>query len=469
MRNPSPSRFALFFGNRGLFPASLIANARQEMTEVLKKLGHEVLMMPEDATRYGAVETPEEGRKYARFLHENRGHYDGIILSLPNFGDESGASVAMREASAPILLQAYPDEFDKMAPELRRDSFCGKFSIMDVFCQCGIKFTSLKPHTVSPRSQAFAENVAYFDRVCRVVRGMRDLTVGAIGARTTPFKTVRFDEITLQRHGITVETLDLTNLFDRMDKVDLASEAARAKAAQLRQYARWDGVAEKNASNLVRLAVALDQIIAELQLGALAVRCWTELQGHYGISPCVVTSLLMDTMIPAACEVDVANAVAMHALGCASGEPTAILDWNNNYGDEEDKCVLFHCGNTPASYMRRPGCVTDHAIIANAMGKGCSIGCNQGRIASFNFTYGGMTTLDARVKFYLGHGRFTDDSLPDNFFGCAGVAEIEGLQDKLLQIGYAGHRHHVSLTRGQVAAPTAEALTRYLGCDVMVL
>jgi L-fucose isomerase-like protein len=469
MNDHRPSRFAVLFGNRALFPGSLIASARRELGGVLGKLGHEVLMMPEDATRFGAVETPAEGERFANFLRENRGRYDGVILSLPNFGDETGAAAALREVDVPVLLQAYPDELDKMAPEVRRDSFCGKFSIMDVFYQYGIKFTSLAPHTVSPLSPAFAENVEYFDRVCRVVRGMRNLTVAAIGARTTPFKTVRFDEITLQRHGITVETLDLTNLFDRMDKVDPAGEAFREKAERLRKYSRWDGVGERNSTNIVRLAVALDAIIAELGLGALAIRCWTELQGHYGISPCVVTSMLMDSLIPAACEVDVANAIAMHALGCASGEPTSILDWNNNYGDEADKCILFHCGNVPLSYMRGPGCVTDHAIIANTMGKGCSVGCNQGRILPFGFTYGGMTTLDARVKFYLGHGRFTDDPLPEDFFGCAGVAEIDRLQEKLLKIGYAGHRHHVSLTRGRVAAPTAEALERYLGCDVMML
>ena len=463
-----PSTFALLFGNRGFFPASLIAGARQELPAVLGGLGHEVLMMPEDATRYGAVETIEEGRRYARFLLENRGRYDGVIVSLPNFGDESGASVALREAGVPVLVQAYPDELDRMGPAHRRDSFCGKFSIMDVFCQYGIKFTALKPHTVHPRSPAFAGNIDYFDRLCRVVRGMRNLTVGAIGARTTPFKTVRYDEITLQKHGITVEATDLSDLFRRVDKTDLNSQACRAKAAHLREYTRWDGVPDKSFSNLIRLAVVLDEVIAEFKLDALALRCWTELQQNYGISPCVVTSALMDALIPAACETDVASAVAMHALGCASGRPTSILDWNNNYADQEDKCVLFHCGNVPASFMTGPGHISDHAILQNALGPGRGFGCNQGRIAPFDFTYGGMATLDAQVKFYLGQGRFTDDPLPEDFFGCAGVAQIDGLQDKLQQIGYAGHRHHVALTPGHVAAPMAEAFAKYLGYDVTV-
>ncbi len=54
--------FALFFGNRGFFPASLIAGAREEMARTLQSLGHEVLMLDADATRYGAVETPRKAR-----------------------------------------------------------------------------------------------------------------------------------------------------------------------------------------------------------------------------------------------------------------------------------------------------------------------------------------------------------------------------------------------------------------------
>ncbi|MBM4086396.1 MAG: hypothetical protein FJ272_16545, partial [Planctomycetes bacterium] len=105
--------FALFFGNRGFFPASLIAGAREELPRVLKEMGHGVLMLPADATRYGAVETPREGEVYAEFLRQHRGQFGGVIVSLPNFGDETGAVSALRDAGVPILIQAYPDDLDK--------------------------------------------------------------------------------------------------------------------------------------------------------------------------------------------------------------------------------------------------------------------------------------------------------------------------------------------------------------------
>jgi L-fucose isomerase-like protein len=461
--------FALFFGNRGFFPSSLIAQARREIPEVLERLGHEVLMMDDAATRFGAVETVQEGETFARFLHSNQGKYQGIILSLPNFGDESGAAVALKGAGVPILIQAYPDELNQLGPDQRRDSFCGKFSIMDVFIQYGIPFTVLKPHTVHPQSETFRDNIAYFDRLCRVTSGMRGLTVGSLGARTTPFKTVRYDEITLQRHGITVETLDLSDIFNRMDAVDLSSGQSKTKAHQLKEYASWDGVPENSFLNLVRLAVVLDEVIDEYRLKALAIRCWTEIQSRYGISPCVVTSRLMDGLVPAACEVDVANAVSMFALSQASGAPSGILDWNNNYGQEENKCILFHCGNMAQSLMVERGRISDHAILQNTLGPGTGFGCSQGRIRPFPFTFASMLTSAGRMHFYVGQGRFTEDPIAPEFFGCAGVAEIDDLQEVLLKIGKAGHRHHVSVTPGHHASPVLEAFQGYLGYEVMIV
>lgn len=458
--------FAVFFGNRGFFPASLQASARKEMAGALRKLGHKTLMLPATATRHGAVETPAEGEVYADFLRAHRGKFGGVILCLPNFGDETGAVAALADAGVPILVQAYPDELTRMAPEVRRDAFCGKFSIMDVFCQYGLRFTALEPHTAHPSSAAFAAHVDHFDRVCRVVGGMRRMVVGAVGARTTAFKTVRIDELALQRHGITMETLDLSDVFARMKALTPGDRKVKAKAARLKAYASWQGVPAAAFDTLVRLGVALDQVVAEYRMDALAVRCWVEMQRQLGVSPCVVLSEMNDRGVPAACEVDVGNAVMMRALGLASGHVTTCLDWNNNYGDAPDKCILFHCGPVPQTMMAAKGRVADHAILANAVGKGCGYGCNVGRIAPTDMTFGSLMTEDGRLKFYLGEGRFTKDPIPADFFGCAGVAQIANLQAALRTIGYLGHRHHTSVTPGHVAAPVAEAFERYLGYEV---
>ncbi len=460
--------FVLYFGNRGFFPSSLIREAREELPLVLKGLGHETLMMEEGATRHGAVETAREGKRFARFLEQNRGKFGGVILCLPNFGDETGAVAALKEAGVPIFIHAYPDDLARMAPAQRRDSFCGKLSIMDVFHQHGVKFTALKPHVVRPSSPRFGENIAAFDRICRVVNGIRGMTVGAIGARTTPFKTVRFDEVTLQQHGITVETLDLSDIMKRVQTLSPSEQRCRDRAAALREYARWEGVPPRAFDTLVKLGVVLDGIIDEYQLDAIALRCWIELQEQLGVSPCVLLSEWNERGVAAACEVDVGNAVAMRALGLASGGPAACLDWNNNYGEDDDKCILFHCGPVPASLMQSKGRITEQAMFVQTLGEGRSYGCNVGRLKSGAFTFASMLTESGAVKFYLGEGRISGDPIPEEFFGCAGVAQIPALQAVLLHAGRHGFRHHVSLTAGAVREPLREALGNYLGFSVSI-
>lgn len=468
MSENGKSTFALFFGNRGFFPGTLMAYAREEMERVLRGLGYKTIMLDAQATRYGAVETAAEGAAYARFLKEHEGEFQGVILCLPNFGDENGAVAALKNAGVPILIHAYPDELDKMAPELRRDSFCGKISIADVFYQYGIKHTSLIPHTCAPESEAFARQVDFFNSVCQVVNAMKSFTVGSIGARVTPFKTVRVDEVTLQRHGINVETLDMSDLFDRMRKIKDSDLAFKERSDLLKAYTDFTKVPDDAFGNLVRLAIALDDVVREYNLDAVAIRCWTEIQQQFGISPCVILSEMNDRLFAAACENDIANAIAMHALSKASGNVSACLDWNNNYGDEEDKCILFHCGSIPQSMMVKKGDVTDHAILMNSLGAGCSYGCNTGRIKPTDFTFGSLTTDAGTVRMIIGEGTFTEDYIPEDFFGCAGVASIPGLQNLLQCIVYGGYKHHVSVTPGQVADPLREALGYYLNYHIDV-
>jgi L-fucose isomerase-like protein len=465
MKN-TPSTFALYFGNRGFFPESLIAEARRELSQTLTGLGYGSLMPDSGLTRYGAVESPEEGRIYARFLEDHRGAYDGVILCLPNFGDETGAVSALIDCGVPIFILAYPDELDQMDFQHRRDAFCGKFSIMDVFYQYRLPFTVFPPHTVHPASATFAEQIGIFDKVCKIVKGMKRMTVGAIGARTTAFKTVRYDELALQKNGITTEVLDMSEVFMRVRKLDMSSTPVKEKEARLKSYTNFSKVPPKSFENLVRFGVVIDEIIDEYKLDTLALRCWLEMEKEFGVAPCVLLSEINDRGFPAACELDICNAITMYALNLASGKPATCLDWNNNYGDDPDKCILFHCGPVPQSLMTAKGEVIDHPMFAKALGAGCGFGCNVGRIAPNDITFASSKTQDGKLFLYMGEGAFTTDPIQEGFFGCGGVAQINRLQEKLYQIGYQGYRHHVSVTPGHVEKALREAVVRYLHYEI---
>ncbi len=458
--------FALYFGNRGFMPAELIESAREDMVKAVTDAGFDYLIMDENATRYGAVETRAEGRIYAEWLESHKGEYDGVILCMPIFVDENGAVTALQDAGVPILMQAYPDEIGKMDFARRRDAFCGKFSVTDVFSQYKIPFTVMKPHVVHPLSPEFAENLRDFAAVCRVVNGMRRFNLGCIGARTTAFKTVRFDEVTMQRHGINVESFDLSELIERVRAKADDEAAVISKKAVLIKYADFSAVPEEKKNILAKISVVIDEYIEEYRLDAVALRCWNEMETYLRVCPCVLVSELNDRGITCSCEIDMCSAVTMRALSLAAEGPAACLDWNNNYGIDPDKVILFHCGSTAQSLMAARGTVTSHKMF-DKTDKGSGWGTNEGRIAAFPMTYSNCKTEDGKITVYFSEGEFTGDDIEKDYFGCAGVAHINGLQDKLIRLARGGFKHHTTVANGHLKAVLEEALGTYLGYDVI--
>ena len=456
--------FALCFCNRGFMPGELIYGAREDMVKAVTDAGYDYIAMDAALTRYGGVETREEGRLYADWLKKHAGEYDGVIFSMPIFADENGAITALQDAGVPILMQAYPDEIGKMDFAHRRDAYCGKFSVTDVFTQYRVPFTVMKPHVVHPLSPAFAQNLKDFAAVCRVVNGMKRFNVGCIGARTTAFKTVRFDEITLQKYGINVESFDLSEVFFKVGNKADDDEAVLAKRERLQAYTDCSGVPQANMLTLAKVAVVLDEYIEAYALDALTLRCWNEMEEVLRICPCVLLSELNDRGIAASCEIDMCSALTMRAMQLASEQPTAVLDWNNNYGDAEDKVILFHCGPVAQSLMTGKGTVTEHKMFAKG-DPGSGWGSNEGRIGPFDMTFSNCQTKDGRIVVYASEGRFTEDAIEEAFFGCGGVAEIPALQDKLIRLARGGFKHHTSVGVGHMKAVLQEAFTTYLGYD----
>ena len=459
-------KFALYFGNRGFMPAELIKGAREDMIKAVESKGHTALVMDENATRYGAVETRDEGKLYHDWLKSHEGEYDGVILCMPIFIDENGAVAALQDAGVPILMQAYPDEIGKMDFAHRRDAFCGKFSVTDVFYQYKIPFTVMKPHVVHPLSSEFGKNLDDFAAICRVVKGMKRFNLGCIGARTTAFKTVRFDEVTLQRYGINVESFDLSELIFKVNEKADNDEKVLQKLNTLEKYADFSLVPEKNKLTLSKISVVIDEYIEEYRLDAITLRCWNELETILRVCPCVLVSELNDRGIVCSCEIDLCSAITMRAMNLASEMPTACLDWNNNYGDDENKVILFHCGPVAQTLMEGKGVVTEHKMFAKE-DPGSGWGSNEGRIKAFDMTFSNCFTENGKLKIYASEAKFTGEPIEKEYFGCGGVAEIPDLQNKLIALAKGGFKHHTTVGVGHMKYVLEEAFTTYLGYDLI--
>ena len=462
-------KIALLIANRGFFPSSVIHSARQEMLAAFSRAGIDAIYPEESATRYGAVETLQEGIVFSEFLAAHRGEYDGLVICLPNFGDENGIKMAIRDCDVPILVQAYPDRLDEMDFAHRRDAFCGKLALTSVLTQMGTKYTTYLPFTTHPTSAEFDHQLKNFAAICRIVSRMKHLRIGAVGARTTAFKSVRFDEMALENHGIDVETYDLSAIFAAIRDMEDNDPQVQSRLADLHRVCDFSAAPTGRDIKLAKFAVAMDTLAKENRLDTMAIRCWSELQLELGITPCAAMGLMNQEGIPVVCEMDVTNAIAMIGLQLAGESGTGCLDWNNNYGDDPNKCILFHCGPLPMDLMEGPGVAQQHKMLSKSYGEGCSWGLNVGKIKTGLITYAGMRTQNGQVQFYVDTANIVDAPISEEFFGIHAVIETPDLQRKLQTISAAGFRHHVAIVQGDVKEALAEAFTKYLGYQQIVL
>ena len=459
--------FGLIVGNRGFFPDHLAKSGRQDMCAALERAGLTVVVLGPDDSKHGAVETYEDARRCAALFASHREQIAGVVVTLPNFGDERAVADTLRLSGlrVPVLVQATPDAAGRMLIADRRDSFCGKMSVCNNLKQYGIPFSLTTLHTEAPESDTFGRDLDWFAGVCRVVAGLRNLRVGAIGARPAAFNTVRYSEKLLEASGITVETVDLSEILGRVERLQDDDAVVQAKLGAITSYVPVLDTPKAALVKMAKLGAVVDGWMRETGVSASAFQCWTALETYFGVVPCTVMSMMSNELMSSACEVDICGTIAMHALRLASGTPSALLDWNNNYGEDPDKAVCFHCSNLPKSFFNEVR-MDYQAIIAGTVGRENTFGTCVGRVKSGPMTFARVSTDDraGRVCGYVGEGAFTDDALTT--FGGAGVVQIPHMQRLLRFICERGFEHHVAANLSSTAAIVYEAATKYLGWDM---
>jgi L-fucose isomerase-like protein len=465
----SQTVLAVIVGNRDFFPDRLVAEGRQDILALFKQMKIEPVILSEKDTNLGGVETWQDAKKCADLFKANRDRIDGILVLLPNFGDERGVAetIKLSGLDVPILVQAYPDDPDSFTVERRRDAWCGKISVCNNLRQFGYPFSLTTDHTVRPDSESFKADLERFVGICRVVRGLRKARLGAIGARPGAFNTVRYSEKLLQACGISVNTIDLSELFGTANAMGDGDAKVKQRVDSIKGYIKTGGASQEVLVKMAKLGIAIDDWTAANDLDATAIQCWTSIQKNYGINACTLMSMMSEKLMPSACEVDITGVVSMYALQLASGTPSALVDWNNNYGDDPDKCVLFHCGNWAKSFFPESDfTMTAAEILGTTLGQENTCGAITGRVPAGPFTFARISTddLNGEILAYVGEGRFTDDPLKT--FGSRAVVEIPDLQTLMQYVCKNGFEHHVAINKGNTAAILAEAFETYFGFDV---
>ncbi|MBP7962762.1 MAG: fucose isomerase [Caldilineaceae bacterium] len=463
--------FGLIVATRGFFNAQLAVDARTKLLAKMDKLGYAYIIPPVEATPNGAIESYQDAKICAGLFKQNREEIDGILAVLPNFGDEQGVvqTIDMAKLNVPVMIVALDDEDPtRLGLDERRDAFCGKLSVTNNLYQYGIPFTNTTYHSYALDSEEFVKDMDFFARVCRVVKGLSTMRVGAIGARPAAFNTVRYSEKLLQSTGITTVTVDLSEMIASANRwMAKKSPEMEAKLAAIKDYGTIPTYVPD--ANIVRQAawsIAVDQWIAENEIHASAIQCWTALQLNFGCATCLSMSMMGERGMPSACEVDVTGAVSMYALLLASGNPPGFLDWNNNYLQDRNKVINTHCSNYPKSFVNDEIEISNLDVIGVTVGPENAFGAIKAKVAPGPMTLFRMSTDDRRglIKSYVGEGDFTDD--PVNIHGGVAICDVPNFQNLMKYLTKNGYEHHVAMTRGRYADVLEEAVSTYLKWDL---
>jgi L-fucose isomerase-like protein len=464
-----PVQFGVFVTSRAFFNAAHATNARTDLTKQLDTLKYPYFIMDASATPNGAVETLADAKKYAAFFKEHRDEIDGIIVSLANFGDEIAVVETLQRSGldVPILIQACNDDLTHVDVKGRRDAYCGKLSVCNNLYQCGIPWTDTTEHTEDIDSDLFRKDLDKFGRICRTVKGLRNARIGAIGARPGPFRTVRYSEKLLQAGGISVTTVDLSEILGNAGRISKEDAAVKEKLDAIHSYGKIPNViVEHNIFKQAALSVAIDRWMEENECDASAIQCWDSVQNNYGCATCLSMSMMGEKLMPSACETDVTGVISMYALALATGNAPGFLDWNNNYGHEKDMVVGTHCSNFPKSFMGAEIEISNLDILGETIGQERCFGAVKGHVAPGDFTFFRMSTDDRRgeIRGYVGEGTFTDDPFPMD--GGIAVCRIPNVRNLMRHITKNGFEHHVAMARGMHSDVLEESIETYLGWNL---
>lgn len=461
--------FGVIIGTRNIFNAQLAAEQRQKILSQLDKLGFGYIIPDEKATPAGAIETRADSKICAELFKSHRDSIDGVLIILPNFGDELGIvqTLQMAKLDLPVLVQACNDEISKVDVKSRRDAFCGKISVCNNLYQYNIPFTDTKEHTCDIDNDLFADDLEYFGSICRVVKGLKNARIGAFGTRPAAFQTVRYSEKLLQAAGITVVPIDLSEIITQAQALGSSAAAVKDKLAAIKDYGRIpEDIAPEAILKQAKLSVVLDTLMEENELDASAIQCWVSIENNYGCATCLSMSMMGQRYMPSACETDVTGVVSMYTLLLAGGNIPALLDWNNNYGSERDVCVCTHCSNYPKDFMGNEIEISKLDVLGTVLDREKCFGAIKGKVAPGPMTFFRVSTDDTkgRIKSYLGQGEFTKDSF--GMDGGIAVTKVNKLRKLLGHICQNGYEHHVGMARGHCAKVIHEAISKYMKWDI---
>jgi len=491
---------AVLVDNRGCFPGIMATGVKGDGLRVIGERAN-IITLPAHGINAndhdGTIRDLIDGILAGNVFTAAAKLIDGYAVIGGNFGDETSIGKALERANAPILLHATPDSIDRLTIEGRGDSGCGKHSISRYLKDSGHPFTPTYPHAQYVTSDNFIKNLESFIGTCRIVNSLRYQRIGVVGTRPRDFYTMAINERGLLSQHIEVVP---TNIIDVVREAkSLKKNDDRVEQAYQRLKNRCDctGIEDEKVYIQAQFYIAMKDWIQKEHLSAVGIQCWTTIERELGTVPCSVMSMLAEDGTPAVCETDVYGAMSAQALYKAALNPSGLIDLSNNKFSQDDYERLkehplvkelerkgysledfyggFHCGVLPVTMLRKADKSTgergtimeEQPIMGPFVPEGTAVGCCTGNVVAGPLTHLRIS-IDGKGNrnAYIALAEVIETPV-DTFGVRAGIA-MKGLNDFLDQVTREGYEHHVAVVPGNVVRQVREALSTYLGFNLLM-
>ncbi len=415
MQNIPEVKLGIVAVSRDCFPVELSVRRRKAVAEACKAAGISIYEAPT------AVENEVHAMKA---LDEVKAAgVNALVVFLGNFGPEGPETILAQRFGSPVMIAAAAEETGDNLVGGRGDAYCG---MLNASYNVGLR--GLKPYIPEyPVGDAaeIAQMIAGFVPVARIILGLKSLKIITFGPRPFDFLACNAPIKPLYDLGVEIQEnseLDMFASFNDHAGDSRIKDVIADMEKELGGGNKMPGILPKLAQFELTLLDWAEKNIGASKYVAFANKCWPAFQTQFGFVPCYVNSRLVSRLIPAACEVDIYGALSEYIISCATEMPATLLDINNTVPydmynkeikgkynfTENDVFMGFHCGNTPACYVRKPEMrhqLIMHRLLEPDREPDISRGTLEGDLMPGNITFFRLqSTADAKLRSYIAHG-----------------------------------------------------------------
>lgn len=252
--------------------------------------------------------------------------YDNLLIDVTQF------------LQCPIIFWATPEEFNVPFPQT-----C---TLVGITQTCGTLVKMGKNIRVFLDDINGEKGFKKFKKIINILSLVKKLqfsNIGLIGGSRCPgMLDTSFHELELRRQiGPEVIYIPSSNLIRDVNSIkDLEAEKAQKEFIPSSQI---ENVEENIMLQSMKIYLATKKIARDLNLDAIAYKCWPDLKNQNVCSPCFTLSKLSDEGIPCACEGDIMGAVSMYILQQLTGRNIYLGDFLKA-DTETNIAQYFHCG-----------------------------------------------------------------------------------------------------------------------------